>query len=223
MLGHTHIGFSVDLGWAGLTAARAKGHLPGGKRIMTESKIASAKKLLAGGTPQPTSPRTSASRSPRSTAGFQPTNNDVHPTREERIQLSVYPLSPLVVSLRDDGIEAAGLTAGAQVGSDTAPPFRGRGFGGPEVGGACHPRLLDGPEPGQANPVEPEGTKINLGTSVMSLSGCSVLILFGAYHDQEYRRLDLRQSVELPPVGTGDAFHRFAEHFGQETRFVGGL
>jgi DNA invertase Pin-like site-specific DNA recombinase len=34
---------------AGLAAARAKGHLPGRKRLMTESKIASATKLLDGG------------------------------------------------------------------------------------------------------------------------------------------------------------------------------
>jgi len=36
---------------AGLAAAREERHLPGRKRIMTGSKIASAKKLLAGGTP----------------------------------------------------------------------------------------------------------------------------------------------------------------------------
>jgi DNA invertase Pin-like site-specific DNA recombinase len=34
---------------AGLAAARAKGHLPGRKRVMTDSKIASAKTLLNGG------------------------------------------------------------------------------------------------------------------------------------------------------------------------------
>jgi DNA invertase Pin-like site-specific DNA recombinase len=42
---------TIERTQAGLAAARAKGHLPGRKRIMTESKIASAKKLLAGGTP----------------------------------------------------------------------------------------------------------------------------------------------------------------------------
>ena len=41
---------TIERTQAGLAAAREKGHLPGRKRIMTESKIASAKKLLAGGT-----------------------------------------------------------------------------------------------------------------------------------------------------------------------------
>lgn len=41
---------TIERTQAGL-AARAKGRLPGRKRIMTESKIASAKKLLVGGTP----------------------------------------------------------------------------------------------------------------------------------------------------------------------------
>ena len=42
---------TIERTQAGLAAARAKGHLPGRKRIMTDSKIASAKKLLADGTP----------------------------------------------------------------------------------------------------------------------------------------------------------------------------
>jgi len=36
---------------AGLAAARASGRVPGRKRIMTDSKIASARKLLDAGTP----------------------------------------------------------------------------------------------------------------------------------------------------------------------------
>lgn len=42
---------TIERTHAGLAAARAKGHLPGRKRIMTESKIAAATKLLADGTP----------------------------------------------------------------------------------------------------------------------------------------------------------------------------
>ena len=42
---------TIERTQAGLAAARAKGHLPGRKRLMTDSKIASAKKLLANGTP----------------------------------------------------------------------------------------------------------------------------------------------------------------------------
>jgi len=42
---------TIERTQAGLAAARAKGRLPGRKRIMTDSKIASAKKLLAEGTP----------------------------------------------------------------------------------------------------------------------------------------------------------------------------
>ena len=41
---------TIERTQAGLAAAREKGHLPGRKCIMTESKITSAKKLLAGGT-----------------------------------------------------------------------------------------------------------------------------------------------------------------------------
>ena len=40
----------VERTQAGLSAARAKGHLPGRKRLMTDSKIASAIKLLEAGT-----------------------------------------------------------------------------------------------------------------------------------------------------------------------------
>ncbi|MEA9985773.1 recombinase family protein [Subtercola sp. RTI3] len=40
---------TVERTRAGLAAARAKGRVPGRKRLMTESKIASAKKLLDGG------------------------------------------------------------------------------------------------------------------------------------------------------------------------------
>ena len=42
---------TIERTQAGLAAAREKGHLPGRKRLMTDSKIASAKKLLANGTP----------------------------------------------------------------------------------------------------------------------------------------------------------------------------
>ena len=42
---------TIERTQAGLAATRAKGHLPGRKRLMTDSKIASAKKLLANGTP----------------------------------------------------------------------------------------------------------------------------------------------------------------------------
>ena len=42
---------TIERTQAGLAAAREKGHLPGRKRIMTESKIAAATKLLADGTP----------------------------------------------------------------------------------------------------------------------------------------------------------------------------
>ena len=42
---------TVERTQAGLTAARAQGRLPGRKRLMTDSKIASARKLLANGTP----------------------------------------------------------------------------------------------------------------------------------------------------------------------------
>ena len=41
---------TVERTQAGLSAARAKGHLPGRKRLMTDSKIASAIKLLEAGT-----------------------------------------------------------------------------------------------------------------------------------------------------------------------------
>lgn len=42
---------TVERTQAGLAAARAQGRVPGRKRIMTDSKITSAKRLLAGGTP----------------------------------------------------------------------------------------------------------------------------------------------------------------------------
>ena len=42
---------TVERTQAGLTAARAQGRLPGRKRLMTDSKIASARKLLTNGTP----------------------------------------------------------------------------------------------------------------------------------------------------------------------------
>ena len=41
---------TIERTQAGLAAARAKGHHPGRKRLMTESKIASAIKLLEAGT-----------------------------------------------------------------------------------------------------------------------------------------------------------------------------
>lgn len=41
---------TIERTQAGLAAARAKGNFPGRKRLMTESKIASAKKLLGDGT-----------------------------------------------------------------------------------------------------------------------------------------------------------------------------
>ena len=45
---------TIERTQAGLAAARAKGHLPGRKRIMTDSKIASAIKLLEAGMTPPT-------------------------------------------------------------------------------------------------------------------------------------------------------------------------
>ena len=42
---------TVERTQAGLAAARAQGRLPGRKRLVTDSKMASAKKLLANGTP----------------------------------------------------------------------------------------------------------------------------------------------------------------------------
>ncbi len=50
-LAQTERELTVERTQAGLAVARAQGRLPGRKRLMTDSKIASAKKLLANGTP----------------------------------------------------------------------------------------------------------------------------------------------------------------------------
>jgi DNA invertase Pin-like site-specific DNA recombinase len=59
----------VERTQAGLQAAREQGRVGGRKRVMTEAKIRSARKLLSQGTPPGRLPAASASPSPRSTDG----------------------------------------------------------------------------------------------------------------------------------------------------------